>query len=214
MLKIPTGGGSHLLSINKQGVKRVLLYILMLLFCALLCIGAVFSFSKSVSVQAYNSTGSDSVLPSEDNKVIGQIYKNGVFVENNLNTLAKAVNYAGIKKLAEDAVKDGFEPLTSEDFGDIVVKFGEYEFQGNKYELTWIPVYVSNSEDEQGNKSAILTLWLATVGTNEVESYQEATTWSSGRYSSRTGQEYNGNTVYCNTYDGSYIRHYILNGST
>ncbi|MDE6850522.1 MAG: hypothetical protein K2J54_04265 [Clostridia bacterium] len=131
-----------------------------------------------------------------------------------MNALAKAVNYAGIKKLAEDAVKDGFEPMTSEDFGDIVVKFGEYEFQGNKYELTWIPVYVSNSEDEQGNKSAILTLWLATVGTNEVESYQEATTWSSGRYSSRTGQEYNGNTVYCNTYDGSYIRHYILNGST
>ncbi|MDE7087650.1 MAG: hypothetical protein K2O67_05610, partial [Clostridia bacterium] len=189
--------------------------ILGILLCICLAVCVVFSFSKTTSAQAYNSTN----MPTGENVIDNIVSFDGdgkaSFNNTNLNKLAKIVKYNTIKKLAEAAVEDSFKPLTSADFGDIVVKFGEYEFNGTKHELTWIPVYVSNSEDNAGNKSAILTLWLATNGTQGTESYQEESTWSNGTTSTNaTGKSYHGSTIYSNTYDGSYIRNYVLNGST
>ncbi|MDE7086994.1 MAG: hypothetical protein K2O67_02255 [Clostridia bacterium] len=139
------------------------------------------------------------------------------FSKNNLDKLSKVVGYESIKKLADAAVKDSFNPLTSEDFYGTVVKFGEYEFDGVKHELVWIPVYVSNAEDEQGNKSAILTLWLANVGVQGTDSNQERISFSFGSGSNLTTYtEASTNTqvtVYANSYDGSFMRNYVLNGN-
>ena len=188
--------------------------ILGILLCICLAVCVVFSFFKTTSAQAYTSAN----MPTDANKVIDNIVSIGSdgkakFDNTNLTKLSKVVGYDSIKKLADDAVKDSFTPLTSADFGDIVVKFGEYEFNGNKHELTWIPVYVSNSKDDAGNKSAILTLWLATCGRQGIDSNQEESFFSS-TYSVTKTQSYHGSTIYSNTYDGSYIRNYILNGST
>ncbi|MDE7401731.1 MAG: hypothetical protein K2N17_06740, partial [Clostridia bacterium] len=103
---------------------------------------------------------------------------------------------------------------TSEDFGNTVVSFGEYTFNGVTRELTWIPVYLSKSGND-----AILTLWLAnSAESNGALSNQETSSYSNGGYTNTAKSFTEPSTgdivsVYSNSYDGSYIRNYILNGN-
>ncbi|MDE7087396.1 MAG: hypothetical protein K2O67_04305, partial [Clostridia bacterium] len=158
-------------------------------------------FSHTTAAQAYET------LPTGKN-AIGNIYKdNGKFSKDNLDALAKKAGYTGVDEMVTAA--EGGEIKTSEDFGETVVNFGSYTFKGTAYELTWIPAYLSNSDD-----GPILTLWLAqTVSSNGTNSNQEVSTWSDGTYGT-SSKSWNGSTVYSNTYDSSYIRNYVLNGST
>ncbi|MDE7086873.1 MAG: hypothetical protein K2O67_01640, partial [Clostridia bacterium] len=169
---------------------------LLAVFCA------VFSFSKKTTAQAY---WSGDII---DNS-IGNIFKsNGKFDKDNLDALAKLADFADIEEMVEYA--EGGAIKTSEDFGNTVVNFGSYTFNGTTRELTWIPAYLSNSDN-----GPILTLWLASnEGSNTADSSnQELSTFSNGTSSATVSKSWNGSTIYSNTYDGSYIRNYVLNGS-
>ncbi|MDE7086808.1 MAG: hypothetical protein K2O67_01315, partial [Clostridia bacterium] len=196
----------------KSKSKKLLLGILLCL-CA-----AFFALLSAVSQKAYgyisceNDYGGSINIPTAAN-AIGNIVSsiddkgNVKFDKTNLKALAKKGGYDSLDKMVKAA--EGGEIKTSTDFGDTVVNFGSYEFEGTKYELTWIPVYLSQSDvDLNGDKKndAILTLWLAcTEATNGTVSNQEVSTWTDGTYSD---QETNPSA---NNYSTSYIRVKTLN---
>ena len=186
-----------------------MLYILALFFCAILCIGAVFSFSvNSSKAYAYKSIDTD--------KLISNIYnsRTGKFYYDNVNAIAVAAGFSNLEELVNEANQaphdsswaytgsSKFEEGTS-------VNFGSYEFGGETYELNWIPVYLSNDKD--GN--AVLTLWLSNAeDSNGLVSNQEVSTFTDGTYDGNHTHIFNDNTVVSNTYSSSYIHNYILNG--
>ena len=196
-------------------------FIFGILLCICAALFALPSIVVSQKVYAYNPkqlpTGSNAIgnlVSSIDDK------GNVKFDKANLNALAIKGGYDKFEKMVKAA--EGGAIKTSADFGTTVVNFGSYEFNGITRELTWIPAYLSQADREGSDKKdAVLTLWLAgteTEATNEekgIVSNQEISMWSDGTYSiSATGISYHGNTIYTNTYDGSYIRNYMLNGST
>ncbi|MDE7453018.1 MAG: hypothetical protein K2N22_01260, partial [Clostridia bacterium] len=147
-------------------------------------------------------------MPTDTN-AIGNLYKgDGKFSRVNLDKLAaKVSDFSNVDDMIS-AAKEG-TVKTSSDFGNTVVNFGSYSFNGVTRELSWMPVYLSKSGND-----AILTLWLAnTAADNGTFSNQEISTFSDGSYSRNYNKTYNSAVVYSNSYDSSYIRNYVLNGS-
>ncbi len=141
----------------------------------------------------------------------------GKFILNNLDSLAAKAGYVDLDAMIA-AVKSGTVIKASGTGGfaeNTTVALGSFTAaNGTKQDLIWVPTYVSKNSAGK----ATLTLWLARTnnynGANG--SYaQETAPFSDGTYPSShtTTQKYNGRDVYANTYDSSYIRNYILNGS-
>ena len=197
-------GGGYAPSNVSHGKRLWLSIILSFLCAALLCCAFLLPLNKTAS--AYTSAN----MPTGEN-AIGQIYKtNGDFDAENLDKLATKAGYTNLYAMATAAESGAIK--TAEDFGNITVNFGTYTFGSNTAKsLTWIPVYLSKS----GN-SAILTLWLASTasGNSVTTSNQEISTWTDGTYSTTATQSWYDSTIYSNTYDGSYIRNYVLNGNS
>ncbi|MDE7087234.1 MAG: hypothetical protein K2O67_03475, partial [Clostridia bacterium] len=196
-------------------MKRIIKnkFITCLIAAVLALLTAIFalpSFIASQKAYAYTTanlpTGSNHI----ENLVLSIDEETGkvTFNKDNLDLLAKKVGLFDVEAMIKEVEDDSIR--TSAGFGDTVVNFGSYTFNGTTRELTWIPAYLSDSDD-----GPILTLWLAnTASANGTYSNQEVSSWSNGTYSTTsTGKTWNGNKIYSNTYDGSYIRNYILNGS-
>ncbi|MDE6790505.1 MAG: hypothetical protein K2J61_02160, partial [Clostridia bacterium] len=189
-----------------------MLYILTPIFCVALLCGTVFSFSKT-DAYAYTSKN----MPTGNN-VVSNIFDSdkGKFSRVELDRIAKKAGFTGVDAMITAAT--GGTTKTAANFGNTVVEFGTYKNAG----LKWIPSYLS--KDSEGN--AILTLWLASTDkTNSGTSNQEVSTWTDGtvydkwnmgddgnRVETQVTQQFNGHTVFSDSYDGSYIRNYILNG--
>ena len=197
------GGGCYLAETR----ARILYATLIVFLSVLLLFAGAFSMLGKKS-EAY------STLPEG---TIDNLYDetNGVFKADNLNTLATQAGYTNFVDMVNDAEAGTIK--TAADFGEATVKLGSYPTrQGGSNELIWMPVYLS--KDDDGN--AILTLWLATTETANTSSFQEVSSYSDGTESYRSmgghlvSYTENGqtNNIECNTYDGSYIRHVMLNG--
>ncbi|MDE7087509.1 MAG: hypothetical protein K2O67_04880, partial [Clostridia bacterium] len=125
------------------------------------------------------------------------------FTEKGLKQLAVAAGYTDLSDMMDSATAAGTSLTAS--FTNKVVRLGKDATEGGDV-LKWVPVYLSRSEEDKngdGTNDAVLTLWLA----NDVY----ASTWSDGTNSPSGTKNFNGTTVYSNTYDGSFIRH-KLNG--
>ncbi|MDE7087231.1 MAG: hypothetical protein K2O67_03460, partial [Clostridia bacterium] len=187
--------------------KKLILGILLCL-CA-----ALFALLSAFSQKAYAYTTAN--MPTGGN-AIGNIVKtinngNAVFDSANLNALAKKGGYDSLEKMVKAA--EGGEIKDSSAFGETVVNFGSYEFGGTKYELTWVPVYLSRANREGSDKKdAILTLYLV-PNSNENVSNQEKCNFADANGGTDTAN-WNGIKVFTDTYDSSYLRNYCLNGST
>ena len=156
---------------------------------------------SELSADAYTSSNMSTAA------TIANIYKgDGAFNQNNLDALAKKVS--GCNKIDDlVALAEGGTVKNSAAFGQTIVKFGSYTFNGTTRELSWIPVYLSKSSDG----AAILTLWLAnTANANGTISNQEISAFAALSTSSAT--TFNGKTVYSSGYSASYIHNCILNG--
>ncbi|MDE7086602.1 MAG: hypothetical protein K2O67_00230, partial [Clostridia bacterium] len=196
-------------------------FILGILLCLCAALFALFPITKTISALAYNASN----MPKGDN-AISNIYKDGVFVKDNLDALAQKVGYTDLDDMVDKVstmsttATSGAHVKKSSDFGDIVVNFGSYSYTNDKtnvtstHELTWMPAFLSNT-----TQGPVLTLWLADVGTQDTDSSQESSHFSDGSYGSNavTFKEPTTNkniTVYGNSYDGSYLRNYVINGRT
>ena len=145
--------------------KRSLFNLALVFICAFFLAISVFTMTQKA--YAYKSEN----MPSGTNH-IGNLYNSdGKFDINNLNALAKKANFTDVYEMIEYAEQGKLK--TSQNFGDVVVDFGKY----NNRKLTWIPVYLSNSDE-----GAILTLWLAgkESANSSSTSKQEVSTWSDG----------------------------------
>ncbi|MDE6372153.1 MAG: hypothetical protein K2L61_01270, partial [Clostridia bacterium] len=133
-----------------------------------------------------------------------------VFVEDNLDSLAATAGYKDLDAMIKGVISG--DELNAADFtADTTVKLGTYyNLSTGKYEdLVWIPVYLA--KDKVG-RSAVLTLWLASIDPTEQASNQERSTWTDGTYTTNYNVRKNG--MVCNSYDGSYIRNVTLNNGS
>ncbi len=166
---------------------------LLVMICALLFATVVTALTQSVKAYAYTTEQLDGAtvidIYNEDTKK---------FKGEGLNNLALNAGYSDLNAMISAATDEG--TALSPKFTDTAVQLGVDRTAGGS-DLKWVPVYLSRSSDGD----AILTLWLAT------DIYKS--TWSDGTFSTNATQTFNDNTIFSNTYDGSFIRH-KLNGKT
>ncbi|MDE5911666.1 MAG: hypothetical protein K2H24_04975, partial [Clostridia bacterium] len=133
-----------------------------------------------------------------------------MFVEDNLDRLAAKAGYKDLDAMINGVINGDVKDSTG--FAtDTTVKLGTYyNLSTGKYEdLVWIPVYLA--KDKVG-RSAVLTLWLASIDPTEQASNQERSTWTDGTYVKDNTVRQNG--MICDSYDGSYIRNVTLNNGS
>ncbi|MDE6604938.1 MAG: hypothetical protein K2K85_02825, partial [Clostridia bacterium] len=136
--------------------------------------------------------------------------ENEAFVKDNLDKLAAKAGYKDLDAMINGVINGDVKDSTG--FAtDTTVKLGTYyNLSTGKYEdLVWIPVYLA--KDKVG-KSAVLTLWLASIDPTEQASNQERSTWTDGTYTRDYTVKQDG--MVCNSYDGSYIRNVTLNNGS
>lgn len=173
--------------------KKTLISLLVII-CAVLFAAIVTALTQSVGkVYAYTTE-------QLEGAAVIDIYNKDTkkFTEKSLNNLAINAGYSDLNGMISAATAEG--AALSPKFTDTVVQLGVDRTAGGS-DLKWVPVYLSRSADGD----AVLTLWLAT------DIY--TSTWSDGTSSRNAVKTFNGNTIYSNTYDGSFIRH-KLNGKT
>ena len=153
---------------------------------------------------------------------IGNLYNESdkTFNIENLNKLASKAGFSSFVDMVE-AAKNG-TVKTAADFGSATVKLGSFNtLQNTKNELSWIPVYLSESD----SGDAILTLWLANtsnsndVSNQEVGSFTEGTEKYQNTLSDSNAMLYSENGenpvyVFSNNYDSSYLRHWVVLGGS
>lgn len=167
---------------------------LLVIICAVLFAAIVTALTQSVG-KAYAYT-----TEQLEGTAVIDIYNKDTkkFTEKALNNLAVNAGYSNLNGMISAATAEG--AALSPKFTDTVVQLGVDRTAGGS-DLKWVPVYLSRSADGD----AVLTLWLAT------DIYKS--TWSDGTSSRNAAKTFNGNSIYSNTYDGSFIRH-KLNGKT
>ena len=167
---------------------------LLVIICAVLFAAIVTALTQSVG-KAYAYT-----TEQLEGAAVIDIYNKDTkkFTEKALNNLAVNAGYSNLNGMISAATAEG--AALSPKFTDTVVQLGVDRTAGGS-DLKWVPVYLSRSADGD----AVLTLWLAT------DIYKS--TWSDGTSSRNAAKTFNGNSIYSNTYDGSFIRH-KLNGKT
>lgn len=201
-------------------IRNKIKFVIFALLFSIMLLGGIFAFRGNMQ-----NADAEGLWGSAKN--IGSIYNEstGKFDKTTFDKLAKTVGYSGMTEMVAAAEKG--DRKTSRNFnegiknidlvGRIAMQFGSYTtFFGSNEPLLWVPTYLSQTVSGE----AILTLWLGHVENSKkvngrIENYsnQNHSAWTDGTYSNTKTQNYHGSEIYCDSYDGSYLRNYVLNGN-